>query len=165
MFAAREMWGHRPKSEHDWTSHFGVAKTKPGYMVTIIAIASSWAVFMYDDPDRLAPMHSLSPGARARVIKSMCFTLGNLVLILFTTLTYSGRNCATVVDVLSTPQNTIRSGVLAFLAQDVAEENAIVQSPLSGSCQLNCAISMPLASQRVGSTTFTKPAWNHSCVV
>src|SRR5258708_34366685 len=120
---------------------------------------------MYADPDLLASMLALLPGARARVIKSMRFTLGNLVLILFTTLTYSGRNCATVVDEPSTPQKTIRSGVLAFLAHDGAEENGAVQCPLFASCQSNCALSIPLASQRVGSTTFRKPAWNHSCVV
>src|SRR5260221_6727653 len=84
-------------------------------MVTVIAMASSWAALMFDDPDRLAPMHSMLPGARASVMRSIRLTLGYRVLMMLITERYFGRNCATVVDPLSTPQKTIRSGVLELV--------------------------------------------------
>ena len=92
----------------------------------------------------------------------MRLTLGNRFLMMLTTDRYSGRNCAAVVEP-STPLNTILSGALDPVVQgDVIGE---LQRLLFGSAHPNCAISIPLTCQRASSTTFSKPAENHSYVV
>src|SRR3954453_9434586 len=142
----------------------GATVTMSGCLAAIMASAMSCSGRIKDLKGML-PGQGMSVGERTKDDNSRLRRLENLPFAVVRSFSSTATHCSTVASIQCrySDSMTMRSGLFAFIAQ--AEDGLWFHSGSAGSAQLfTNALWTLMASQRLPSTTFSKPPLNQSPV-